>query len=274
MSRLGKDWERLNAYVDGELTPNEAAAVARDIAQNPGTAKTTATLSSLKSALLEQTEVPRDFKLLPPAAARKKPAFWQAAHTAAAAAVLVVCMAAGSLWHWDAVRDENAQLPMASWHQQAAHIHQDWVAKRTNERPPALNIPATAALTAPEIRIPDLSDSGLTPILLEAEAHLGNMTGYRVGYGGTQGCRISFFVLQGDGEIPAHLTARKDGGPQALAWRHDQAHYLLLAEGMAEARFDLIARTLRNVTADWRPLSPEIRTALQQNRQKSAPCIT
>lgn len=272
MSRLEKDWERLNAYVDGELAPNEAATVARRIAQDPGAAETAAALSSLKSALLEQTQVPKDFEILPPAAAEKKPALWHAVHSAAAAAVLVVCMATGALWHWDAARDGDADLHAASWHQEAAKIHGNWVAKKTDERPPSLNIPATAALTAPEIRIPDLSDSGLTPILLEAEAHLGSMTGYRVGYGGTQGCRISFFVLQGDGEIPAHLAARKEGGPQALAWRHNQAHYLLLAEGMAEARFDLIARTLRNVTADWRPLAPEIRTALQQNRQASAPC--
>lgn len=272
MSRLEKDWEALNAYVDGELTPNEAAAVARDIAQDPGTAETAATLSSLKSALLEQADPPGDFELLPPAATDRKPQVWRAVHTAATAAVLVICMAAGAIWHWDASRDDAANIQVTAWYQEATDIHRDWVANRTNERPPALNIPATAALTAPELRIPDLSDSGLTPILLQAEAQLGSMTGYRVGYGGSRGCRISFFVLQGDGEIPVHLTARKDGAPQALAWRHDHAHYLLLAEGMAEARFDLIAKTLQNVTADWRPLSPEIRTALQKNRDKSAPC--
>ncbi len=274
MSRLKKDWEALNAYVDGELAPNEAASVARDIAQDPGTAETAATLSCLKSALLEQADPPGDFELLPPTATDRKPPFWRAAHTAATAAALVICMAASALWHWDTSRDDTADIQRTAWHQEAIDIHRDWIANRTNERPPALNIPATAALTAPDLRIPDLSDSGLTPVLLQAEAHLGSMTGYRVGYGGTRGCRISFFVLQGDGEIPAHLKARNEGAPQALAWHHDQAHYLLLAEGMAEARFDLIARTLRNVTADWRPLTPEIRTALQQNRATSAPCTT
>lgn len=271
--RLRNDWETLNAYVDGELAPNEAAAVARHIAQDSPTAETAAALSSMKSALLEQAETPDDFQLLPPAPAARKPARWQAAHTAAMAAAVVISLAAGALWHWDATRAGDAGLPATAWYQQAANIHQDWAAKNTAERPPSLNIPATAALTAPALRIPDLSDSGLAPILLEAEAHLGGMTGYRIGYGGTRGCRLSFFVLQGKGEVPDHLTTRTDGGPQALAWRHDQALYLLLAESMAEARFDLIAQTLRDMTAEWRPLTPDIRTALQQNRQASAPCL-
>ncbi|TQV80913.1 hypothetical protein [Denitrobaculum tricleocarpae] len=272
MSRRPRDWKTLNAYVDGELTATEAAAVARNIAQDAPTAETAAALASLKSALLEQAEAPTDFDFLPPAANGQKPAFWQTGRTAAAAAVLVACMVAGAVWHWDTTRQETANLQIASWHQEAAEIHRAWVAKRSDERPPSLNIPATAALTAPELRIPDLSDSGLTPILLEPEAQLGGMTGYRVGYGGTRGCRISFFVLQGDGGIPGHLTTLKAGGPQVLAWRHDQAHYFLMAEGMAETRFGLIARTLQNVTANWQPLSPEIRTALQQNRQSSTPC--
>lgn len=269
--RSGRDWERLNAYVDGELAPNAAAAVARDIAQDSRTAETAAALSSLKSALLEQAEPTGDFQLLPPAPAARQPARWQAAHTAAVAAVMI-SLAAGALWHWDATRSGDSGLTATAWYQQAAGIHQDWAAKNAAERPPSLNIPATAALTAPALRIPDLSDSGLTPILLEAEAQLGGMTGYRVGYGGTRGCRLSFFVLQGEGEVPEHLTTRTDGGPQALAWRHDRSLYLLLAEGMAETRFDLIARTLRDMTLEWRPLAPDIRTALRQNRQASAPC--
>ncbi len=282
MSRLHRDWKTLNAYVDGELTANEAAAVARDIAQDPPTAESAAALASLKSALLEQAEAPEDFQLLPAGSNPKKPAGWQAlrwralrwqaAHTAATAAALVIFIAVGALWHWSATNAGDRNSPAVAWHQEAAEIHRDWVAKKSDERPPSLDIPATAALTAPELRIPDLSDSGLTPILLEPEAQLGGMTGYRVGYGGTRGCRISFFVLQGDGGIPGHLTTLKAGGPQVLAWRHDQAHYFLMAEGMAETRFGLIARTLQNVTANWQPLSPEIRTALQQNRQLSTPC--
>ncbi len=270
--RRREDWQALNAYVDGELTPNEAAEIARRIAQDPATAESAATLSSLKSALLEQSETPADFVLLPREATGTNASLWQAGHTVAAAAVLVVCMAATAIWHWDNTRREDQALQITSWHQEAAGIHRNWIAKKPDQRPPSLNIPATAALSAPKIQIPDLSDSGLTAILLEPEAQLGGMSGYRIGYGGTRGCRISFFVLQGDGGIPAHLIKRKQGGPQALAWRHDRAHYLLLAEGMAETRFDLIAQTLQNMTSDWRPLSPEIRTALQQNRQASAPC--
>ncbi|WP_282608809.1 hypothetical protein [Pelagibius sp. Alg239-R121] len=275
MSRLENDWKSLNAYVDGELSPNEAADVARKIARDPEAAAAAASLSSLKSSLLEDAETSDEFELFPQVATPLKAnALWQASHLVAAAAILVVCIAVGALyqWSWTGTGEGLSNVAATAWYRQATDIHQEWAVATANERPPSLTITATGNMSAAEIRIPDLSDSGLVPILLEPVSQLGAMDGYRVGYGGSRGCRISLFVLQGAGEIPDHLAELQDGVPQVYAWRHDEARYLLLAEGMAGPRFQLIARTLKNVTAKWQPLAPDVRTALQSNRRESVPC--
>ena len=268
MKRQGENLTRLNAYIDGELTAEEAAGVARDIAWDPGTAAAASSLSSLKAALREQAATPDDFELLPPAEEEKKRGLWQAGNMVAAAAVLVICVAVAALYQW---RGDAAEE--IAWHSAAAQIHHDWASATADERPPSLTIPATGRLSAAEIRVPDLSDSGLTPILLEPVDSLGGVEGYRVGYGGSRGCRLSLFVLQGEGKLPQQLTSLNSTGDQILGWQHEGAKYLLLAEGMAQSRFLLIAETLRKLTADWRPLTPATRTALQVNKRESAPCL-
>lgn len=268
MKRQGENLSRLNAYIDGELTAEEAAIVARSIARDPGAAAAASSLSSLKAALQEQAATPDDFELLPPEANDGKRGLWQAGNLVAAAAVLVVCIAVAALYQWHG----NAQQETA-WHSLAAEIHQDWASTTADERPPSLTIPASGRLSASEVRLPDLSDTGLTPILLAPVENLDGLTGYRVGYGGSRGCRLSLFVLQGKGSLPPELAALRRGGPQVLGWQQENATYLLMARGMAEARFGLIAETLQRLTADWQPLAPETRTALQVNRQESAPCL-
>ena len=270
MTSLGKNWTGLNAYVDGELSPDDAAEVARSIARDPEAASAAAALASLKSSLLDQAEAPEDFDLLPPTRTSKRTGALQAGHMVAAAAVLVACVAVAALYQWNWKGTATNDL---AWHEQAADIHRVWATATLDERPPSLTIPALGALSVGEVRVPDLSDSGLTPILLEPVSGLGGLEGYRIGYGGSRGCRLSLFVLQGEGRIPAELSALRSGGLQVLGWRHNSARYLLLADGMAEARFSLIARTLKALTANWQPLSPQIRTALQSNRQQSAPCL-
>lgn len=49
MDEQAMSWERLNAYVDGELAPADAAAVASAVAQDPGLARRVATLARLKA---------------------------------------------------------------------------------------------------------------------------------------------------------------------------------------------------------------------------------
>lgn len=268
MKRQGENLTRLNAYIDGELSAEEAASVARAIAQDPGTAAAASTLSSLKAAVIEQAETPDDFELLPARAEANKRGFWQAGNMVAAAAVLVVCIAVAALYQW-----QGDQAEELAWYREAARIHHDWALATANDRPPSLTIPASGRLNAAEIRVPDLSDSGLTPILLEPLDTLGALEGYRVGYGGSRGCRLSLFVLQGEAQMPQTVMSLQSGGDQILGWQHGDAKYLLLAEGMAQARFSLIADTLRGLTADWQPLAPEIRTALQTNKRESAPCL-
>lgn len=268
MKRQGENLSRLNAYIDGELSAEEAASVARSIAQDPGTAAAASSLSSLKAAVLEQAATPDDFELLPCGETERKRSLWQAGNMVAAAAVLVVCVAVAALYQW---RGDGAEE--IAWYSQAASIHRDWATATANERPPSLTIPASGRLSAAEIRVPDLSDSGLAPILLEPVESLGGLAGYRVGYGGSRGCRLSLFVLAGDADMPQGLTILRNNGDQILGWQQEGAQYLLLAEGMAQSRFGLIAETLKTLTADWRPLAPEIRTALQLNRRESAPCV-
>jgi hypothetical protein len=64
------------------------------------------------------------------------------------------------------------------------------------------------------------------------------------------------------------------GAGRGYAWRGGKRGYLLLAEGMDEARLALLAETLRRFTLERRPFKPETRTALRESREHSAPCLS
>jgi anti-sigma factor RsiW len=255
-------WETLNAYVDGELSAAEAAAVARALADNRQIAEQVAALTRLKAAVLEGME-PAGVTLPAP-----KPRRWR---PLALAASLAAAMVLGT------IGVDRWQSPAApAWMAGAWEVHRAWAAAPGPSASPDSGVVLAAfARLGPKAYFPDLAAAKLTldrivPLRLRGLAG----EALHVGYRGTRGCRISLLVLSGAAALPVEMSMTETGGAQSYAWRSGTHGYLLLAKGMDGGRVALIAESLRRATLDNSPFGPETRSALKESRETSAPCLS
>ena len=94
-----------------------------------------------------------------------------------------------------------------------------------------------------------------------------------LGYAGTRGCKVTLIAAAAPGPLVDEPRFFEQGGRTAYGWRVGQVGYLLVAEGMARERLDLIADSVRRASLERLPLNEETRTALMQNRRDSKPCL-
>ncbi len=273
-------WETLNAYIDGELPAGEAAEVARALARDRALADQVASLARLKAATQSALSNPD------PPLALTLPARriwnWRPIALAASLTLVVVIGLAVSL----TPGDRGGQ---PAWVAEARALHEAWTLPE-NSAPPAVTPPA---LTPPTLSgvvlvtldragtggylkayLPDLSSARLTLIHLETVT-LPDSGGValQAGYSGTRGCKVSLLILPDGAALPDAFTRRDDVALRAFAWRSGPLGYLLVAEGMDEARLALIAETVHRATLENSPLDAETRTALRQSRERSQPCL-
>ena len=261
------DWTALNAYVDGELPPAEAARVAKALADDRSLARAAATLAQLKAAVHESCPEPE----IEVSAVRPR----RAAPRAALAACLVGLLALGVAALWMPFGDEAAPPP---WLDTAWSAHTVWAegsALSASTGPGAGQVLAAFSRLGPKAYLPDLTAAKLTlgrvaPALLAGP----ELEVLHLGYTGTRGCRVSLFILAGGGDLPQVFSQFGDGPRQSYAWRSASHGYLLMADGMDRSRLNLIARTLHEATRVHTPLGPEARTALSASREASPPCAS
>jgi anti-sigma factor RsiW len=265
MSPSRPDWTEVSAYVDGELAPPEAAEVARALAGNRVLAGTAATLAKLKAAVHESVEVP-DIDL-PEAPIRRVP-------RGAIAACLVGVLALAAAALWIPLGGTDAPPP---WLNKAWAAHEAW-AKPTSTQATAREANAGQVLAAVsrlgvEAYLPDLTSAKLTLTWIEP-TRLGSpdREAMHLGYRGTRGCRVSLFILAGGADLPSAFTQFGAPPRRSYSWSSATHGYLLMADGMDQARLDLIARSLHQATRERAPLDAPTRTALRQSRDKSIPC--
>ncbi len=121
--------------------------------------------------------------------------------------------------------------------------------------------------------LPDLKSARLTLTHLESVTLADGGAALHAGYRGTRGCKISLLIMPGGENLPRELTRRDDAALRAFAWRAGPLGYVLLAEGMDEARLELIAETVHRATIENSPVDAETRTALRESRERSQPCL-
>lgn len=233
---IGDDILRLNALIDGELSPAEHAAVAARLATDRDLARAYASLARLKACVVEIAD--REVAPALPARAARPRRTRRAAWAAAAAALLVVAGLAATI--------DVAQ------HRQ----------------------PAVAAGPAPVIllaslagrpAIPDLSAAGLRLASLTVEPGDGQPRAVAT-YQGPRGCRLELRVEPG-----APAADRRDG-PAVRVWTAGDAVYRLDAHGMPAGRFAAIADAAERATAGTAipvPLADRLREA----RLAAPPCV-
>ncbi len=230
----------LNGFVDGELTPREAAHVAELMAKDPSVARQVAHLHQLKAALssMPDTVVPPEVRHL---AARPDTPSTRPGRAAVGVGAMLVAL----LWSAPLSPPEppnsvvTFQKQHDIWSQQSAQIAQ-------------VALPAGFAWLTPVMQA-----SGLT---LMHHAHDGAVQHF--GFKGVNDCRLSLFVTQATGpQSPLRLSLSDQ--VQHSEWHTGTAQFELIARDMAPARFATVATSLHRDSQAYRT-DHQLHLALQQ----------
>ncbi len=258
------DWQTLNAYVDGELDPAAAAAVAETAGSDPGIAEQIALLYQLKGA---------SHGAMPEAPASLA-GQWAGRHRKSAlavAAAVVVIMLFGAAIAFELYRMQ-APMPSQNLLVTASTLHSQW-----EEAERSQSVDAT-----PGVVLAALSRFGQLPVVPDLEStelaigHISVSNGpegrlLQIGYRGKHGCRLSLFVFN-HARLPEMRVRTENGLERGYGWQVDDLGYLLFARGMDESRFDLIADKVEQATRRRAPLDRQAAQQLAENKRHSASC--
>ncbi len=258
-------WATLNAYVDGELDADAAAAIAEATGLEDGRiAEKIAVLYQLKGLTHATRPIPeRDLAELLP---KRRPR-WPASVAAAAVALLI---AGSALWvSMSAHRTPTMPSDVLNI---ARMLHTQWLSfdeAKASSAEPAVLLAALSQFGQTPI-IPDLDSTELTISLVTvADGPKGRIL--QVGYRGNHGCHLSLFVF-GNSGLPKAAVEVENGPEHAYGWRVNSLGYLLFADGMDRARLALIADKVEQATRAHAPLDSQARQELAENKRHSASC--
>lgn len=257
MSSESERWQKLNAYVDGELDPAEAAELAAQVASDRRVASTVATLTRLKAATAAAA-----LDGAPPALiAARAPRRWRWA-VAATVAALVVAGALRTLTDTGRPDARVVERHLAWADQDASEPVDSATAARVLVGLGRLGVTA---------EIPDLTDAGLHLARIAVLDPAGGAAGLHIGYVGTRGCRVSL-IIERSADDRAPVMSQPVGAAIAR-WVVDGAAYTLVASGMHPPRFATIAASAEAATRSRAQAPAEIREALRGQRDASPPCV-
>lgn len=257
------DWTTINAYVDGELSSVEAAAVANAIADDEELAQQVAVLTSLKAAIAEST--PRFGKLQEKQ--RPKP---KLRYIAAAAVIFTTITAL-------LVLGPNPLAPLSGHMSDidlAFEAHQQWRTSlnESGESGQQGLLRTTLAQTRLDAYIPDLTSVDLRfSGVRQIESKRGS--GVHVGYIGPSGCTVTMALFTSPAKHHTPLTSTEINAQAVYQWSVGGSDFYLLATGMDPARLSRTAQVVYRLTLQRLPLDDDALTTLKQARAASQPCV-
>lgn len=260
MSAERDDWQSLNAYVDGELSPEEAAAVARRAARDPEAASRIAALSALRAALRASVEAPPPLDLARVSRPRAG-AMW----AAACALLAVLTGVAIGLMVTGTAPDEL----------EIAHdMHRQWIAENDPrpEAEPARTLQTSLAHLGLASHVPDLSSVDLAFAHIRALPVESKRRGLHVGYLGNRGCMMSLVIVENPGGTASARRERPHGDGTAYIWQVGEYSYVLLADRMDPLRLMRIAAIVERMTRRSMQPGAGERLALRESRNQARPC--
>ena len=252
-------WTTLNAYVDGELEPDQAAKVAAALAHDREAAAQVATLTKLRATVKAAAPVPAAPPFVLPQA-RSRVARWLPWAVAACLALLV---GAASLGLGD------RQTPGSSL-SAAVAAHQLWLAQATPGEAPRLGVELAGADAG---ALPDLTLASLRLVHLSLDPAGRRGGGMLAGYVGPNGCRVGLWIAPVEAALPLQPAVQDRDGLAIRAWRGERASYALLGRGIDPARFDGIAALVARITRDEPGIPREQVAALAEARSVGPACL-
>lgn len=250
----------LNAYVDDELDGGEKARIEQAATRDPEIARQLALLVKLKSVTAEAAE-PNTISLPPP---RR----WSLLKVAACLAALLVSAVVG----WGHFAGGLGGKDDATF---ARAAHASWAEKTNGSMSPVHQVLALAPEALAKAYFPDLSSAKLRLTHLEMWRDSGDPL-LVAGFLGTRGCRVTLMVQvhvgEPAGEAPDALDLGALGRLLLARWVVGGLSYALMAEGMDQTRFQLIAKGVHTGSLRHAPIDKDARMAIARSRATSPPC--
>ncbi|BCH24580.1 anti-sigma factor [Mesorhizobium sp. L-8-10] len=252
-------FDKLSAYVDGELDAAEAARLAMLAARDPSVAQAIARLQSLRAAIADSVPPPVQL-LVPDMPSPFPPRRLPDLKRVAAAAGLALALLAGGYWFIDRTRTPRTMTDLAA----AVALHDRWL---ETALPPLRPKPTSAA---PADRL--LSATGLRLVLKERVELEEGMLALHSRFVGERGCRMSLFEF-GAGlrdDATNALDIHQKGALHVARWQSGRTMFIVVARDMDPVRFATIAGSLRTLgPALSEPAMDDLIASLSTARQ---PC--
>ena len=252
-------WTTLNAYVDGELEPDQAAKVAAALAHDREAAAQVATLTKLRATVKAASPMPAAPPFVLPQA-RPRVARWL---PWAAAACLALLVGAASLGLGDR---QSPGSPLSA----AVAAYQLWLAQATPSEAPRRGVELAGADAG---ALPDLTLASLRLVHLSLDPAGRRGGGMLAGYLGPNGCRVGLWIAPVEVALPLQPAVQDRDGLLVRAWRGERASYALLGRGIDPARLDGIAGLVARITRDEPGVPREQVTALAEARSIGPACL-
>ena len=273
MQDMKPDLDTLNAYVDGELSKDDAADVARAVACDPTVARKVATLANLRSTLSDALDVP-ELTIDELVSGGSKDVSAQSGKPGHATWVAVAaCLAGLAITGIFLHKDGNMRPDLYVWTTPVLEAHELWQVPDTDGDMALLQpVSFLSKELVKLVYVPDLTSARLRLTYVNPDYHIDGTDYFVAGYTGTRGCKITLVAQFAQGNLDAGIHGIKNSKLRAFAWNAGPLDYVLMSQGMDIDRFELIAETVRESSLSHHPVSPQMRVALGISRELSAPC--
>lgn len=247
------EWQKLNAYVDGELSPEDTQAFMRELQGREDLKAEYEKLIQLKSSLSTFSPAPEVANQNSGAAGKRF------AQIAAAAAVILVL--GGSVMLWKSL--DGATSP--------ASIHTAFSEKTylLDKSKPALHV---SSFTSGDFDIPDLTPTQLQLADIQTSGS-GENEVISAHYRGYRGCRLTLVSTadKSAGSEKQFVFSKSDNLLE-ISWTSKHSAFTLVATGMDKNRFMSIAHYVRNRVSESEKRREDLRIAMHEAYQSALPC--